>query len=248
MSPGIDNKPNGLSPIQSKSHLLLSIDSPNKDNISGSVMDGLTIDVNEPAYKVYWTRWLTLTFFVMFSASNSLQWVQYTIIQDIVVKYYGVSSQLVSWTAIIYMVTYVPLIFPASWLLSKTGLRVTTIIGSFGTCAGAWLKVLSVPQDMFWLGFMGQTVVAVSQVFILNVPPRLAAVWFGANQVSSACSIGVFGNQLGVALGFLLPPMLVRAQGTVEEIGEDFRLMFYLVAGFTTVLFVLILLCKFLGV
>lgn len=34
------------------------------------------------------------------------------------------------------------------------------------------------------------------QVFILNVPPRLAAVWFGADQVSSACSIGVFGNQV----------------------------------------------------
>ncbi|CAH2256785.1 jg10990 [Pararge aegeria aegeria] len=75
------------------------------------------------------------------------------------------------------------------------GLRVTTIIGSFGTCAGAWLKVFSVPQDMFWLGFTGQTVVAVAQVFILNLPPRLAAVWFGADQVSSACSIGVFGNQ-----------------------------------------------------
>ncbi|RVE47822.1 hypothetical protein evm_007577 [Chilo suppressalis] len=95
---------------------------------------------------------------------------------------------------------------------------------------------------MFWLGFMGQTVVAISQVFILNVPPRLAAVWFGANQVSSACSIGVFGNQLGVALGFLLPPILVRAQGSIEQIAEDFRLMFFLVAGFTTLLFVLILL------
>ncbi|CAH2989603.1 unnamed protein product [Chilo suppressalis] len=242
MSFRIDSKTNGLSPKKSKSQLFSTIDSPNQDTIPGSVMDGLTLDVNEPTYKVYWTRWVMLAFFVMFSASNSLQWVQYTIIQDIVVQYYGVSSNLVSWTSLVYMVTYVPLIFPASWLLSRTGLRVTTIIGSFGTCAGAWLKVLSVPQDMFWLGFMGQTVVAISQVFILNVPPRLAAVWFGANQVSSACSIGVFGNQLGVALGFLLPPILVRAQGSIEQIAEDFRLMFFLVAGFTTLLFVLILL------
>lgn len=59
------------------------------------------------------------------------------------------------------------------------------------------------PQDMFWLGFTGQTVVAVSQVFILNVPPRLAAVWFGADQVSSACSIGVFGNQVSNSILFL---------------------------------------------
>lgn len=50
--------------------------------------------------------------------------------------------------------------------------------------------------------------------------------------------------QLGVALGFVLPPMLVDANGTAEEMAADFRLMFYLVAGFTSVLFVFILLCK----
>ncbi|XP_053612263.1 heme transporter FLVCR2 isoform X1 [Plodia interpunctella] len=212
--------------------------------ITGSVMDGVTIESEDriSRYNVTKYRYFILALFVIYSASNSMQWTQYAIISDIVTNYYGVSSNLVSWTSMVYMVTYVPLIFPGSWLLDKVGLRITTIIGAFGTCAGAWLKVFSVPQDMFWLGFLGQTVVAISQVFILNVPPRLAAVWFGADQVSSACSVGVFGNQLGVAIGFFLPPILVRAQGTVEEIGADFQLMFYLVAGFTSVLFVLILL------
>ncbi|XP_039755588.1 uncharacterized MFS-type transporter C09D4.1 isoform X1 [Pararge aegeria] len=231
---------NPAEPINTK--LLLSDEEVYKNDVSGSVMDGPIMDTNIEGYTVYKERWLMLTFFVVYSASNSLQWTQYTIISDIITKYYGVSSNAVSWTSMIYMVTYVPLIFPASWLLDKTGLRVTTIIGSFGTCAGAWLKVFSVPQDMFWLGFTGQTVVAVAQVFILNLPPRLAAVWFGADQVSSACSIGVFGNQLGVALGFFLPPMLVRAQGTMEEIGADLQVMFYLVAGLTSVLFVFIVL------
>ncbi|CAH0724492.1 unnamed protein product, partial [Brenthis ino] len=218
--------------------------------VCGSVMDGVAEKGGLPdspkkspvEYKVFPIRWLVLFIFVLYSAANSMQWLQYSIIQDAVVKYYGVNSITVYWTSMIYMITYIPLIFPGSYLLDKTGLRITTIIGSFGTCAGAWLKVFSVPQDMFWLGFTGQTVVAISQVFILNVPPRLAAVWFGADQVSSACSIGVFGNQLGVALGFLLPPMLVRAQGTVEEIGADLQFMFYLIAGITSVLFVFILL------
>lgn len=213
-----------------------------RESIAGSVMDGFNPESDLKIYKVTKVRWLMLAMFVSYSASNSMQWTQYTIIQDIVVNYYGVTSNVVSWTAMVYMITYVPLIFPASWFLDKTNLRVTTIIGSFGTCAGSWLKVFSVPQDMFWLGFTGQTVVAISQVFILNVPPRLAAVWFGADQVSSACSIGVFGNQLGVAIGFFLPPMLVRAQGTIPEIANDFKLMFYLVAGVTSVLFVFILL------
>lgn len=54
----------------------------------------------------------------------------------------------------------------------------------------------SVDPERFYVGFIGQSVVALSQVFVLSVPARLAAVWFGPDQVSSACSIGVFGNQV----------------------------------------------------
>ncbi|CAH0592122.1 unnamed protein product [Chrysodeixis includens] len=196
----------------------------------------------ETEYQVYPNRWLVLFIFVFYSASNSLQWTQYTIIQDAIVKYYDVTSNQVYWTSMIYMLTFIPLIFPACWLLDKTNIRVCVIIGAFGTGLGTWLKVFSVPQDMFWLGFAGQTVAAVSQVFVLNIPPRLAAVWFGPNQVSSACSIGVFGNMMGVAMGFVLPPMLVRASGTTEEIASDLQLMFNIYAAYSSVLFVFILL------
>lgn len=72
----------------------------------------------------------------------------------------------------------------------------TLLIGSFGTAAGAWIKVLSVAPDRFYVALIGQTMAAISQVFILSVPPNIAATWFGSNQVSSACSIGVFGNQV----------------------------------------------------
>ena len=41
-----------------------------------------------------------------------------------------------------------------------------------------------------------QTVCAVAQLFVLGIPARLAAVWFGPNEVSTATSIGVFGNQV----------------------------------------------------
>lgn len=95
---------------------------PKVEGISGSVMDSMEVDIvtHKMTYKVYKTRWVMLAFFVLYSASNSMQWVQYTIINDIVVNYYGVPSTLVSWTSMLYMVTYVPLIVPASWLLGKT--------------------------------------------------------------------------------------------------------------------------------
>lgn len=192
--------------------------------------------------KVYKVRWLVLSIFVLYSASNAMQWIQYSIIADVIVKYYGVTYTEVDWTSMIYMILYIPFIFPGSYLLDKLGLRVAVLIGITGTCAGSWLKVASVDPSRFWVGFMGQSIVALSQVFILSVPARLAAVWFGPNQVSSACSIGVFGNQLGVAIGFLLPPMLVDGQGDNAAIEQDLYTMFILGGILTSILLVLILL------
>ena len=58
------------------------------------------------------------------------------------------------------------------------------------------IQVLATSPSQWWLLFSGQTVVAVSQIFILGIPAQLAATWFPADQVSSACAIGVFGNQV----------------------------------------------------
>lgn len=73
-----------------------------------------------PQFKPEKRRWAILTMFILLSATNSMQWVEYTIISNIVVKYYQVPSTLVSWTSMVYMITYVPLILPGSYILDKT--------------------------------------------------------------------------------------------------------------------------------
>lgn len=55
----------------------------------------------------------------------------------------------------------------------------------------------------------------------------------------------MFPLQLGVALGFLLPPLIVQNHDDLELVGRDFKLMFYMIAGFTTLLVTLVVLCKF---
>ncbi|XP_043490525.1 feline leukemia virus subgroup C receptor-related protein 1 [Polistes fuscatus] len=192
--------------------------------------------------KIYSRRWLILMIFVLYSASNAMQWIQYSIIANIVERYYKVTSVLVDLTSMIYMITYIPFIFPASYLLDKFGLRVAVIMGAIGTAIGSWVKVFSVSPNLFWITFIGHTIVAVSQTFVLSVPARLAAVWFGPDQVSSACSIGVFGNQLGIAIGFLFPPILVPNSDDTELVERGFQIMFYIVAALTSLILVLILL------
>lgn len=69
--------------------------------------------------KVYRRRWAILALFVAFSASNAMQWIQYSIIADVITQFYNVSTTAVDWTSMIYMVLYIPFIFPASYLLDK---------------------------------------------------------------------------------------------------------------------------------
>ncbi len=49
---------------------------------------------------------------------------------------------------------------------------------------------------------IGQTVASFAQIFLLGVSPNVAAVWFGSDQVSLACSIGVFGSQVGIEYAY----------------------------------------------
>ena len=56
----------------------------------------------------------------------------------------------------------------------------------------------SIDQDLFWVTYIGQTSAAIGQVFMLSFPPVIAAAWFGDKEVSTACAIGVFGNQVSM--------------------------------------------------
>lgn len=50
--------------------------------------------------------------------------------------------------------------------------------------------------------------------------------------------------QLGIAVGFVVPPILVANHEDIAKIGDDLRFMFYLVAGVSSVLVVLVVFCK----
>ena len=89
-------------------------------NSSGNDEENGEVNANPVVqYQAYNIRWLILFLFVMYSTSNAFQWTQLVIITNILEKYYQVPTIAVSWTSMIYMVTYIPLIFPASWFLQK---------------------------------------------------------------------------------------------------------------------------------
>ncbi|XP_009895832.2 feline leukemia virus subgroup C receptor-related protein 1 [Dryobates pubescens] len=185
-------------------------------------------------------RLAVLAVFSCYSLVNAFQWIQYSILSNVFASFYDVSFTQIDWLSIVYMVAYVPLILPATWLLDARGLRLTALLGAGLNGLGAWLKCASLAPDRYGLTLAAQTVCAVAQVFILGLPSRIASVWFGPTEVSTACAVAVLGNQLGTAIGFLLPPVLVpNTPDDVALMAHNISIMFYGTAIVSTLLFFL---------
>ncbi|VEN43635.1 unnamed protein product [Callosobruchus maculatus] len=178
-----------------------------------------------PIIKVHNRRWVILIIYMIYTAISCFQWTEYSIITNLVVDYYGVSASAVDWTAMCFMVAWPVFVFPASYMIERVGLRAAALIGAFLTAIGAAIKLFAYGRDLFYVVLIGQTVVAISQVFILNLPPKIAVTWFKPSEVSTVCSLGVFGMALGIALGFLLPPVIVKNHENVDDIGADINVM-----------------------
>ncbi|XP_030261063.1 choline/ethanolamine transporter FLVCR1 [Sparus aurata] len=190
--------------------------------------------------RLSWRRFAVLAVFSLYSLVNAYQWIQYSIIANVFTQFYGVTYDKVDWLSIVYMVAYVPLIFPATWLLDRKGLRLTALLGAGLNCAGAWLKCASASPERFGVTVTAQVVCSVAQVFILGLPSRIASVWFGPREVSTACATAVLGNQLGTAIGFMLPPVLVpNTKNNTELMAHNISIMFYGTAAVSTCLFIL---------
>ncbi|CAH0558762.1 unnamed protein product [Brassicogethes aeneus] len=188
-------------------------------------------NLKEYDIQVYKRRWYILALFIWYSAINGLQWVEYSSITNIVVKYYNVSTITVDWTSIIYMALYPIFVIPASYVINKKGLRAAGLLGCLGTAFGTCIKIFSVQKDLFWLVLLGQAIVSASQIVILCLPPKIAAIWFKPNEASKANALGVFGTQLGTSIGYLLPPAIVGNHDNIDDIGSDLKVLCWILAG-----------------
>ena len=79
-------------------------------------------------------------------------------------RFYGISTMAVDWLSMVFMLAYIPLILPVTWLLDRKGLRVIAILGSSLNALGALVKIASADPNLFAVTMLGQTICSISQV------------------------------------------------------------------------------------
>lgn len=78
-----------------------------------------TKSITHPECKLYKKRWLMLGIFMLYAINNGFHWIQFSIINDIIKRYYGVSATQVEWTTNIFFLTYILLITPSLYMMGK---------------------------------------------------------------------------------------------------------------------------------
>lgn len=119
------------------------------------------LDVGSDQVEVYFKRWLILAVFCLVTLLSAFNWIEYGIIQDVVIAFYNESlpsdekqqAEAANWFSLVYMLCYIPLVFPAMFLLERKGLRLSCILGALLTAIGAGIKIAAVQPHLFWVNF-----------------------------------------------------------------------------------------------
>uniref|UniRef100_A0A0A9WRT7 Putative MFS-type transporter C09D4.1 n=2 Tax=Lygus hesperus TaxID=30085 RepID=A0A0A9WRT7_LYGHE len=191
--------------------------------------------------KVYTRRWVMLFLFVVLGIVSGFQWIQMSIVQDVLVDYYQVNDIWIEWTATIWSFTSIFFAIPGAWFVENYGLRPVVAVCSFLNLFGCVLKSFSSGRGGFALAFAGQTIASLCQAVTFGLPPRIASVWFGSKEVSTASSIGVLGFLMGVAFGFAIPPFVVQSNPNKDLTKAGLDYLNWTLTGLSAIIFVAVM-------
>ena len=162
-------------------------------------------------FKVYGTRWIMLSIYMLMVAVNQLLWITFAPITGDATKYYGVTDLQIGILSMCFMIVYIVVSIPASWIIDKYGIRIGVGIGAVFT--GIFGLLRGFAGTDYNLLLIAQIGIAIGQPFILNAITKLAARWFPIEERATASGLGTLAMYLGILAGMTLTPYLVIGSG-----------------------------------
>jgi sugar phosphate permease len=167
--------------------------------------------MEQTRFKVYSYRWIVLLTFMFVVAVNQLLWITFAPITGSAATYYGVSDLSIGLLSMSFMIVYIVISIPASWVIDTYGIRVAVGIGAALT--GLFGLLRGLVAGGYTLVLVSQIGIAVGQPFILNAVTKVAARWFPIQERATASGLGSLAMYLGIVVGMALTPYLVLQSG-----------------------------------
>ena len=170
-------------------------------------------------------RWLILLSFSLATACNGLMYATEAAVEVPAESFYGIEEQDVLVLTDIFYAGFIPLVFPAIWLLStRHGLQIAVVGGGVALAAGAGVRCLAkepTKESFEWM-WAGTGILSISTPLLLGCITQVAANWFPHEERAVATSIGVLSAQAGMMVSYILPAIFVpSASSSANQTGSN---------------------------
>lgn len=182
-------------------------------------------------YRLYGYRWVVLAAFMFINLTIQMLWIAYAPITGPAAHYYGVTDLQIGLLAMLFMIAFIPLSMPVSWLIDTYGFRPAVSIGA--VLMGTFGVVRGLAGTNYSLVLWSTVGIAAAQPFLLNAWTKVPANWFSIDERATAVGLVTLSNLIGTALGMVLTPILVKAMPI-----PSVQLIYGALAAFSAVLFI----------
>jgi len=157
--------------------------------------------------KVYSYRWVILALYFLITMIIEIQWLTFASIASAAQEYYNASALQIDFLSMIYMIVFIVLSIPASYIIDTYGLKKGLVIGAILTGGFSLMKALF--ADSYLIVAIAQTGLAMAQPFILNAVTKVGAKWFPKNERATVAGIGSLAQYVGIIIALAITPLLI---------------------------------------
>lgn len=184
----------------------------------------------EHEYRLYPYRWVVLAVFMLINLTIQVLWIAYAPITGPSAEYYGVTDLQIGMFSMVFMIAFIPLSIPVSWLIDTYGFKFAVGIGAI--LMGVFGVVRGLSGENYILALLSTIGIAAAQPFLLNAWMKVAANWFGLKERATAVGLVTLANMVGIGVGMVLSPILIQTYPL-----HTVQLMYGIAAAFTSALF-----------
>src|SRR5512147_2840295 len=185
-------------------------------------------------YKLYGYRWAVLAVFMFINLTIQILWITYAPITGPAAKFYGVSDLQIGLLAMMFMIAFIPLSIPVSWVIDTYGFRLAVSIGA--VLMGIFGLLRGFAGANYSLVLWSTVGIAAAQPFLLNAWTKVPANWFAIEERATAVGLVTLANLVGTALGMVLTPILTDGGMPIPNV----QLLYGGIAAFSALLFVIL--------
>ena len=189
--------------------------------------------MTDKGFRLYGYRWVVLGVFMFINLTIQMLWITYAPITGLAAKFYGVTDLQIGFLAMTFMIAFIPLSIPVSWVIDTYGFRLAVSIGA--VLMGIFGLLRGFAGTNYSLVLWSTVGIAAAQPFLLNAWTKVPANWFAIEERATAVGIVTLGNLIGTAIGLVLTPILIE---TISI--PTVQLIYGGIAAFSSVLFILL--------